>query len=286
MSNLQKNRANATTGQILGKAHRLCEWLRQENTMLYPKIGTVPLSWLVDTSTKWHVGHVDSLPNGLDRETIDSFPLCLPVKQMLIEFETSTLMADGREEESDGFTLCLDRGDQQIDCFFFGLVLGEFQYFGGGMLVYDQVNECRRFDIYIGDESRSEKTIRNGVKIVERVLVALSCTNVRSVDNVPSQALNKKRMRQGKQPLFTYKTLHIISGERGGQHDAIVTDAEARKGPRLHFRRGHVRRIGDGKITWVQQCMVGSKRRGVVEKAYALHPKPDNAGGQPTAQKK
>ena len=116
--------------------------------------------------------------------------------------------------------------------------------------------------------------VATATSVVEMVLVLLSCTNVRSVDNVPPAALNRKRTKTGKPPLFTYKTLHVIAGERNAPSSQREQDDEARRSPRLHFRRGHVRRIGSNRITWVQQCMVGNKELGQVENAYALTANP------------
>lgn len=258
----------ATLGQILGKAHRLCEWLQGEATTLKTTAGAVPMAWVVAEAPKWHVGQTSELPSGLDREVIDSFPLRLPTKCMVIEYETTTTMADGRTEPITGFALCFDWGNSRVDAFFFALCIGRFSSHGGGTLSTNQEGK-REFRPYEGSTATDRQAVA-GIKVVERTLVALSCTNVRSVDNTPPTALNKKRQKAGKPPLFTYKTLHILSGERGASHDQRADDTEAKRSPRLHFRRGHVRRIGDGRITWVQQCMVGNRRRGVVEKAYAL----------------
>lgn len=261
-----------TTSQILGKAHKLCEWLREDDLLLYEKISTVPLSYGVEDSTKWHVGNVDDLPAGLDREVIDSLPLHLPVKKMLIEFEMMTIMGDGRSEPSTGFILCYDKGDEVIDCFFMSFCVDKFSFFGGCKLFRDQNTGCRKLGIYEkGATSRiNTKLISNGVTYVERTLVALGCTNVISADNNPPSSLNKKRIKQGKLPVFTYKTLHVISGKRAGSHSYNTNSVEVLGGVRLHFRRGHIRRLADGRITWVQQCMVGNKAVGVIEKSYAL----------------
>lgn len=258
------------TSEIVGKAHRLCEWLREDDVPLYPKVSTVPMSWAVEDASKWHVGSPHDLPSGLDREIIDSMPLRLPVKQMLIEFDGDMHMADGRIEPTTGFILCYDRADEKIDCFMFGHGSGRF-YFTGGCQVY--MENGRRVHMHYnrqGKDTSGDKIVSQWLVVLEQTLVALNCTNVRSVDNVQSAALNKKRQRAGKPPLFTYKTLHVLAGDRSAPHSQRADDDEARTSPRLHFRRGHVRRVGDGRITWVQQCMVGNRRLGVVEKAYSI----------------
>ena len=101
--------------------------------------------------------------------------------------------------------------------------------------------------------------------IVCRFLSALNCTNVRRLEERPPEALNKARVRRGKQPLFSTWTLSInIPKERrdssalGGSHAS----------PRVHLRRGHPREYKPGMWTWVQPCAVGAKENGMIHKDY------------------
>lgn len=105
--------------------------------------------------------------------------------------------------------------------------------------------------------------------LVVRGLSVLNCSNVAVVDNQPSMALNKKRLKSGKPPTFTYKTLHIKTGFLPLGQSARSLDG-ARHGPRLHLRRGHIRRIHSGLTTWVQSAMVGSATSGMVMKDYRV----------------
>lgn len=98
-------------------------------------------------------------------------------------------------------------------------------------------------------------------------MAALSCSNSSYVDaEPPSKPLNEKRRRNGKTPFFTYKVLTISGAEdrstggRGGS---------AHGSPRVHLRRGHIRRLPD-KTIWVNSCVVGNKSKGMVTKDYAL----------------
>ena len=92
----------------------------------------------------------------------------------------------------------------------------------------------------------------------------LNCSNVEAADNVPSklkQALQKKKSNT---PLFTYKTLHITNTRKqkgltgGGKHAS----------PRVHLRRGHIRKLPSGATIWVQPCVVGDRTKGMVHKDY------------------
>lgn len=260
-----------TTAQILGKAHRLCDWLRTDAATKQTGVSGAALAWGVADASKWHIGDVSELPEIAD-DCSDYPPLRMPDSTMLIEYETTTRMADGRTEAVTGFCLCRDGSDEGvsgIDVFSFVRILGRFGFAGGGRLHLDRTVSLFRPTEDL-PRKMHESAVANAATIVGQTLLLLSCTNVRSVDNVPPAALNRKRTKTGKPPLFTYKTLHVIAGESASHGNQREQDDEARRSPRLHFRRGHVRRIGDGRITWVQQCMVGNKRLGVVEKAYAL----------------
>ena len=104
--------------------------------------------------------------------------------------------------------------------------------------------------------------------LVVRGLSVLNCSNVTVIDNPPPAALNKKRAKSGKGPLFTYKTLHINTSK--AQVLSGASSLTERNATRLHLRRGHIRRLPTGTTTWVQSCMVGSTSNGMVMKDYRV----------------
>lgn len=96
----------------------------------------------------------------------------------------------------------------------------------------------------------------------------LSCSNVRVRDVEAPAALNKKRAKSGKAPMVTYKVLELVAPatrqervDQGGTHAS----------PRLHLRRGHIRRLDAERTVWVQACIVGSAT-GAVLKDYQVRP--------------
>lgn len=103
---------------------------------------------------------------------------------------------------------------------------------------------------------------REAIAICEMCNV-LQCTNIVTELLDPPQALNAKRARNGKVPFFEYRVLKIeeradSAAECGGTHSP----------PRLHYRRGHIRRLPDNRKTWVRPAMVGDKTRGLIVKDY------------------
>lgn len=119
-----------------------------------------------------------------------------------------------------------------------------------------------------GDEQQA--TIISALpSMVIRGLSVMNCSNVKCMENPPPKFLNKKRAKHGKVPMFSYWTLHISAGEqRSAEHGNVAQSG--RSGPRLHLRRGHIRRLPSGATTWVQPCVVGEQRRGVVSKDYRV----------------
>jgi len=95
------------------------------------------------------------------------------------------------------------------------------------------------------------------------LLNALQCTNVGIEKSEPKHAGKKIKAAL---PFDTYHVLTIkrnasITGHSGASH----------RSPREHLRRGHIRRIADGKKVWVTATVVAAGRGGgVVTKDYAV----------------
>lgn len=104
------------------------------------------------------------------------------------------------------------------------------------------------------------------IMAIVQLIAALACRNVTQRVCSPNAALQKKRAKNGRFPLYSYRILEIdegraASGERHGSHAS----------PRVHLRRGHIRRLPDRNV-WVNACVVGNKAMGMVAKDYAFKP--------------
>lgn len=76
---------------------------------------------------------------------------------------------------------------------------------------------------------------------------------------------SQRLQAKGKAPLFSWNTVKIEPPKpkqehKGGTHAT----------PRLHDRRGHMRRLANGKTCWVRACKVGDASKGVVFKDYEV----------------
>jgi hypothetical protein len=119
------------------------------------------------------------------------------------------------------------------------------------------------------DRTPMHEAVMAAGRSVLELVEALSCNNVSAevVERI-DPAVNARRRRQGKLALYEVRRLVVRIGE---QVHAIGAPVGDRNGPREHLRRGHVRRLPDGRRTWVQACVVGSRALGVVRKsAYAV----------------
>jgi len=84
-------------------------------------------------------------------------------------------------------------------------------------------------------------------------------------DIPPPERLNRKRLKRGEVPLFTYKVLTVGKKKRKSQHLG-GTHAS----PRSHLRRGYYRTSQKGIRHWVQPCMVRGETDGFVHKDYRV----------------
>jgi hypothetical protein len=101
-------------------------------------------------------------------------------------------------------------------------------------------------------------------------LQLLNCSNISYKVIKEPKALNKKRGKKNKPPIFEYKTLNLDTGEKIININDNNEAAEKRNSPRLHLRRGHFRHLQNGKVIFISPMVVGNKTNGMIVKEYAL----------------
>jgi len=120
------------------------------------------------------------------------------------------------------------------------------------------------------EQSTRDATIREcvslGVTILE-LLEALTCRNVSLVNHQEASPVNPKRIKVGKLPIYETKVLVVDTGDDIGE--TIRTGRVVHASPRQHLRRGHIRRLLAGNI-WVNSCVVGSLKKGIIDKSYLV----------------
>lgn len=107
------------------------------------------------------------------------------------------------------------------------------------------------------------------------MLLLLNCKNIQTEKISAPGALNKKRRKNGKVPIFDYHVLNVVlPGKKRGYHEST----EPLSHNRVHLCRGHFKEYTDehplfGKFTglyWWQPHVRGQNHEGVVMKDYAV----------------
>jgi hypothetical protein len=96
--------------------------------------------------------------------------------------------------------------------------------------------------------------------------ILMNCKNAVEIqDHENIEALNKKRIRNGKLALFDHKTIVLTNKLKA----AIREDGETDEHVRMHWRRGHfkIRKTG---VYWWSPHLAGRKELGMIEKDYVL----------------
>ena len=76
---------------------------------------------------------------------------------------------------------------------------------------------------------------------------------------------NRRKIAAGKKPSYDWRTV-IIEPQKPKSESLGGTHAS----PRLHDRRGHLRKLASGKSVWVKQCKVGKAELGTVFHDYEV----------------
>jgi hypothetical protein len=156
---------------------------------------------------------------------------------------------------------CFDKSDEDGYWYcFFAMRLA------GGAIGIDEFRFCPRTGSLEVLHGANFNNAECGIWVLCNFFAVIACSNVRVVDVPAPEALNKKRIKNGRLPILSHKVLHLVApttysktDHQGGTHNS----------PRVHLRRGHIRRLPSGVNIWVQQCVVGSKH-GIVTKDYAV----------------
>jgi hypothetical protein len=107
--------------------------------------------------------------------------------------------------------------------------------------------------------------------VVLEFIEAFSCSNIQASTLTAGidPKVSKRREADGKLPMFETKvlTLDVPGRVSGGTSGA---GGSGRASPRMHMRRGHIRRLDDGRRIWVNNAVIGSQSHGQIQKSYAI----------------
>jgi len=111
------------------------------------------------------------------------------------------------------------------------------------------------------------------ISMLDCFLMLLHCKNIVKKENKPPEKLNKKRIKNGKLPLFSYYTLHIKDSINPSNSNNVLGDHN-----RIHLCRGHFKYYTEknplfGKLTgmyWWQPHVRGQNKDGIIMKDYVV----------------
>lgn len=139
------------------------------------------------------------------------------------------------------------------------------------MMVY-MVDGVVKYAPVDADENIDERHASMILGFVSAWLASLSRRTESYVPSVQQTFTNRRKIAQGKPPTYEWRTVIVEPTQakqphRGGTHAS----------PRLHDRRGHLRRLRSGKNVWVRDCKVGDPSKGIVFHDYKIEASNDNA---------
>lgn len=106
------------------------------------------------------------------------------------------------------------------------------------------------------------------VPVFDYALNLLACDNIVVKTEQAPEKLNKKREKQGNPfRILDRRTVHVdVEGCEVFRYNG---SSGTHASPVVHLRRGHVRRLAEGRTTWVKPCVVGKKGK-LVDTAYKV----------------
>lgn len=200
-------------------------------------------------AVKFDLGEYDlpTAPVGMRRESRPPFPYTL------LQFDTNV----GRQ-----IVLWKQVGDDTYN----GIIAGAAKITGEQnwrVLHPRQIIDGRVID----SDQKTRDVAHHWASLAVNTFAVIACSNVQYRDIEPDHALQRSRAQRGKPLLFGYKILVINpAGRIEAKNDSIGGHHAS---PRVHLRRGHIRRLPTMNV-WVQPCVVGDKTRGMVHKDYRV----------------
>ena len=98
----------------------------------------------------------------------------------------------------------------------------------------------------------------------------LCLLNVLQCSNVKTDVSQPKRSGKKVKAAMPFDSYHILTIDATPSSAGAHKSCSHHRSPREHLRRGHVRRLLDGRKIWVNASVVAARGSGVVTKRYAI----------------
>lgn len=123
------------------------------------------------------------------------------------------------------------------------------------------VTEKTFFTSDFEENARNDLTESLKYDVPTWIIGCLAMLNAKGIEQRVTPApknLNKRRVAAGKPPIGEIREIFV---RVGGVSYRASGEAEvgSHRSPRLHWRRGHIRRLASGEMTHVRPCLVGER---------------------------
>lgn len=117
------------------------------------------------------------------------------------------------------------------------------------------------------------------VYIIGAFVSLINSKSTKVTERLEPEKLNRSRKRAGKTPLPAFRVVDVPAAFRSSK---ATQNIGVGRSPRMHWRRGHLRRWGDNFIP-VSPCIVNASEEGVVEQIYRARRNVNAEGAAATA---
>ncbi|MFA5433392.1 MAG: hypothetical protein WC319_11075 [Candidatus Paceibacterota bacterium] len=235
----------------------------------------------LNNSIQFHFGIIKNI-NDIFMDAFDNkVPILSKAKinNTFLKFPFKTCLFTGDHSSHTikiAFLICVDPDfDTKFSIFTFYLQKDAYRhwYLDHELLHCDLYNESIGIESLYPVQGYSDSQYHGpGLTFIIGCLNLLHCKNIVKKENKPPEKLNKKRIKNGKLPLFSYYTLHI--------KDSINSNSKNVLGDhnRIHLCRGHFKHYTKenplfGKLTgmyWWQPHVRGQNKDGIIMKDYVV----------------
>lgn len=195
----------------------------------------------------------------------------LPFDNCLFYTSDNVVFLHAKKSKEDGeetiieTKLCIYNEDN--DKFYFSPIIGSIDFIGNRLAAEPFLDAEKK------EKKKTLEELSFHYCLLASFLAIINSDNVEHIDNISSLKMPVIEGKIADKKLFIYKTLHIKPLTLSAKSQREISESESstpsKVGVRVHLRRGHLRRL-PGKIVWVQPAVVGSLKRGIVQKNYRV----------------
>lgn len=238
--------------------------------LMAKKAGTTELAALCDRAQKFILPFGGSLLEDPHMRALDeSLPLRLPHPVIALEFQGEPIGDD--KGASKRVILCEERSEHiLVFALAFAPAYGSWTAKPRMMIpkvgYVDRSNQQETFFLSAAcNGEQHDPAFDYEVGLMLGFLNVLACKNVTIERSEPKNAGKKIK------PALPFDTYHILTmGYQPRCGAGLPGVCGHHRSPREHVRRGHIRRLAEGRRIWVNAALVAAGAVGVVKKDYLL----------------